>query len=1226
MRYRHFPLAVLLLAETLFSGAKSAKAEDWPMWRNNAGRTATTSQHLSDRLRLLWAQQLAPPSMAWPEDPKMMFDRANEPIVVGKRLYVASTVNDSVVALDTESGREKWRFFTEGPVRLAPVVADGKIYFGSDDGAVYCLAASDGRLLWKIPSPFGNRTALGNDRLISLWPIRGGLVIHKGWLYYAAGVWPFEGAALFRVDLSKPAIPPVVEVITTFNDDSPQGYLAAGDDVLFVPCGRGPATCIDVGGAPVKLSNFGADMRTDCHLTVSLNRLFQGQRVIDFKARKPIQLECSRPVTDGDRIYFAQNDNIVATDISKPPQSKNTSPSGNPVALYAATWHVSLDSIRAAIGPQEKTPQKDGPLVADLLAGDRLVGHWGNLLFAIQIPGEKVPAHVVWTTVIDGTPTSLIAADGKLFVSTREGQLLCLADVKGTPIEASTAKKVVAGLSPSAAKIADLLKDSGAKEGYCVVWGIGDGTQVDELVRQSALRLIVIDPDAGKVGALRRRLLAAGLYGSRMAARVGDAHSVELPQYLANLVLCGDAKCVGMDNADAIFASILPTLRPYGGTAYLELNSLVHDQLAYLVAAHSTTGAKIAQRDGYTVLGRPGALPGAADWTHEYADAANSLMSHDKLVAAPLGVLWFGGPASDPRFFYDRHLAPPSPIVVSGRMFLQGSDTLAAVDIYTGRVLWQRPIEVGSSPDRRINFDMKNLDTGHNMAAADDAVYLCYDTSCLRIDPVTGKTLAKLQLPEQADRWGEIHIMKNRLLVTVFNPQFHEGKVPAKLVALDCVTGKPAWTHTPTQSCPLVATGNGKVFLYDGLLKDLYRDGKRRGNIPQGDPQRYLKALDAESGRLLWQQPIEMVASWLAHSPESNLLVASNHEGIEVHQGDSGQEMWRKSATSVGFKGHPESRWDRLILWNDRIIDQRGPGLAYDLKTGKPITRLHPLTGDTVPWEFTTTAHNCSYAIACENVVTFRDGTAGYCDVADGMTVRLTGFRPGCRSSLIPAGGVLNAPNMANGCSCGFSVFTSLALVHVSDAETWSYSSLKAPTGRVTRLGINLGAPGDRLASDSTLWLDWPSNDKPGYVLPGLAGPSPDVKVKMDADNPRWFRFPTRLIQGPGPNWVAASGVEGIRSLTIPLGGDSRDSGRYTVRLFFMEPNACQPGERVFDVAINGHSVLSAFDPIKAAGGTKRSVVREFADVDGTVALQIDFKPKVGRTLLCGVEIVAHPK
>lgn len=1235
MRSSPLILSVLLvLSQGLVAPATSElQAGDWPTWRHNAGRTACTPQKLSDKLRLAWMRQSAPPSAAWPEDPRLLFDAAGEPIVVGKTLWLVSNSDDSITAVDTDSGREKWRFFAEGPMRLAPVVANDKLYAGADDGAVYCLSAKDGKLVWKIPSPWGKRTAIGNDRLISLWPVRGGPVIHHGWLYYTAGVWPFEGAALFRVDLSKadalgPGDQPPIEVITTFGEDSPQGYLAVCGETLFVPCGRGPAVCINLQGTPAKIANFGADMKTDYHLSANGQWLFHGQRVMDFQSRRQLPLECPHPVSQGSNIYFVQKNHIVATDLSKTTLSEQKDRRGQPMVSYAALWKIPKEAIRAAIAPQETVPRIDGPLVVDLLAGDRVLGHWGNVLFAIQPPLKANPARVVWTTVIDGTPASLIAADDKLFVSTREGKLLCFADYQGAPIPVSvSAATSQAGPSPFSTKVADLLRVSGAKAGYCILWGIGDGTQIDELVRQSDLRLVVIDSDADKVAALRWRMAAAGKYGSRVSARVGDANSIELPPYLANLVFRGDAKRVGLDSVESIVSRVLPTLRPYGGTACLELTTSVHDKLAQLVAAQPATGARVDRREGFSLLQRPGALPGAADWTHEYADGANTLMSQDKLVASPLGALWFGGPASDPSFFFNRHYWPPSPVIVGGRMYLQGPSTLAAIDIYTGRVMWRVPIDEGSSPGRRGNFYEGDEHTGHHMAGAEDALYLCYLTSCLRIDPVTGRTLAKFHLPEKTARWGEIHILQNLLLVSVFDPQVHDGKMPARLVALDRISGEPAWTHTPTQGCPLVAMGAGKVFFYDGLLPGLYNDLNRRGEVPKGNPQRYLKALDARTGKLLWQQPIDMVATWLAHSAKNDVLVASNHEGLEARQGERGESLWRKSAKSVGFKGHPESRWDRLILWNDRIIDQRGPGLSYELKTGKLITRPHPITGDAVPWEFTTTAHNCAYAIASQNMLTFRDGTAGYCNVADGMTSRLPGFRSGCRSSLIPAGGVLNAPNMAHGCDCGFSVFTSLALVHVPEAETWSYSPLKPPAGRVRRLGMNLGAPGDRLAPDGTLWLDWSGSNQPNNVLTRAAEPSPDVDVRMEADNPRWYRLPTGLMHGAGPHWVGASGVEGIRSFTVPLGGNGKVSGEYVVRLVFAEPADCGPGQRVFDVAVNGSPVLTDFDLNEATGGRYRVIVKEFPNITATDAVRIDLKAKAGRTLLCGIEIVvAEPK
>jgi outer membrane protein assembly factor BamB len=44
--------------------------------------------------------------------------------------------------------RPAWRFAAGGPVRSSPVVADGRVVFGCDDGNVYAVRLADGRKLW----------------------------------------------------------------------------------------------------------------------------------------------------------------------------------------------------------------------------------------------------------------------------------------------------------------------------------------------------------------------------------------------------------------------------------------------------------------------------------------------------------------------------------------------------------------------------------------------------------------------------------------------------------------------------------------------------------------------------------------------------------------------------------------------------------------------------------------------------------------------------------------------------------------------------------------------------------------------------------------------------------------------------------------------------------------------------------------------------------------------
>ncbi|MBX3619825.1 MAG: PQQ-binding-like beta-propeller repeat protein [Rhizobacter sp.] len=97
---------------------------------------------------------------------------ASTPAVAGGRVY-AMSYDGRLYALDAASGERLWTFATEGERRFearglhgmqpltqtfadmydvylsSPVVADGRVYFGSGDGHVYALDAATGVLRWK---------------------------------------------------------------------------------------------------------------------------------------------------------------------------------------------------------------------------------------------------------------------------------------------------------------------------------------------------------------------------------------------------------------------------------------------------------------------------------------------------------------------------------------------------------------------------------------------------------------------------------------------------------------------------------------------------------------------------------------------------------------------------------------------------------------------------------------------------------------------------------------------------------------------------------------------------------------------------------------------------------------------------------------------------------------------------------------------------------------------
>jgi hypothetical protein len=153
----HFSSLICLLLIAL-----SVNAADWPTYRYDNARTGCTSEPLSGPLKLQWIYTpVHPPRPAWPAPAKrpregfllrhrVNFDDAFQVASAGRMVFFGSSSDNKVYALDADTGQENWSFFTGGPVRLAPMVYKGKVFFGSDDGFVYCLNAKNGKSICKV--------------------------------------------------------------------------------------------------------------------------------------------------------------------------------------------------------------------------------------------------------------------------------------------------------------------------------------------------------------------------------------------------------------------------------------------------------------------------------------------------------------------------------------------------------------------------------------------------------------------------------------------------------------------------------------------------------------------------------------------------------------------------------------------------------------------------------------------------------------------------------------------------------------------------------------------------------------------------------------------------------------------------------------------------------------------------------------------------------------------
>ena len=252
-------LAIPLVMAGLSLGSARAFAGDWPQWRYDAGHTAAGAESLPETLEPLWTRTYSARRQVW-DDPLnhdlMPYDRVFEPVVMGGRMFVGFNDADKVVALDTKTGELLWTFYTEGPVRLPAVAWGDNVYFASDDGHLYCVASDSGALRWKFQGAPSARKALGNLRMISAWPARGGPVIADGRVYFAASIWPFMGTYLYCLDaesgqviwlndsnasqyVKQPHSAP------SFAGVAPQGTMVVCDDYLIVPGGRSVPAAFD---------------------------------------------------------------------------------------------------------------------------------------------------------------------------------------------------------------------------------------------------------------------------------------------------------------------------------------------------------------------------------------------------------------------------------------------------------------------------------------------------------------------------------------------------------------------------------------------------------------------------------------------------------------------------------------------------------------------------------------------------------------------------------------------------------------------------------------------------------------------------------------------------------------------------------------------------------------------------------------------------------------------
>lgn len=164
------------------------RPDDWPTWRHDPARSGATKAAVPAELRPAWTVDLG--------------GRLTPPVVAGGTLYAASIDRHTLHALHAEEGTSRWSFTAGGRIDSPPTVHQGGVFFGSTDGWIYALRASDGALAWRFRAAPEDRRIVAHEQVESTWPVHGSVLVQDGILYAVAGRSMFldGGLRLLRLD------------------------------------------------------------------------------------------------------------------------------------------------------------------------------------------------------------------------------------------------------------------------------------------------------------------------------------------------------------------------------------------------------------------------------------------------------------------------------------------------------------------------------------------------------------------------------------------------------------------------------------------------------------------------------------------------------------------------------------------------------------------------------------------------------------------------------------------------------------------------------------------------------------------------------------------------------------------------------------------------------------------------------------------------------------------
>jgi len=440
-------VASLALAAAFTVVVTPPDSSSWPTHGGDAARSHVTDVAPPSNPVQAWTRDIGS-APAWPgparrdaynkvEDlrSRLRFDDAPQPTIVDGVVIVGSSRDDTVEAIDIDSGVARWTFWTEGPVRFAPVIHGDMVLVGSDDGHLYALDRLTGEERWRQrPGPLDRRVA-GNGRIVSAWPIRTGPVVMDGTVYTTAGIFPHEGVWVAAYDVQTGG----AQWSVRHTDLPAQGYLVGSPDRLYVPASRDRPVILDradgsrvgqlggQGGTWVLLTGDGVVYGPGKQGRVSDHEP-EGDELATFQGLRMVVADGRSYLLDADSLSSLDRNRYRALAVRRRALRGERKGLDEAIKAGDAAANTRAEAIAAeldAIAAQMRAcllwrVDANHPH-ALLLAGGVLVAG-GDGEVAAYAMGDGA---LLWTRPVDGAAKGLAVVDGALLVSTDTGRVHC---------------------------------------------------------------------------------------------------------------------------------------------------------------------------------------------------------------------------------------------------------------------------------------------------------------------------------------------------------------------------------------------------------------------------------------------------------------------------------------------------------------------------------------------------------------------------------------------------------------------------------------------------------------------------------------------------------------------------------------------------------------------------------------------------------------------------------